>query len=50
MPKENFDNWTKLEEVSEKIMEWVLNIDKRPKTGSFIKIETNNSITTFNNI
>jgi dihydropteridine reductase len=47
MPKANFDNWTKTDEVGSKIFEWTTNVNSRPKNGSLVRIVTKNNETQY---
>lgn len=47
MPNANFDNWTKLDEVSGKLFDWAENPASRPRNGSLIRIVTHNNQTTY---
>jgi len=46
MTNADYSTWTPLPELSKKIIDWCNNIE-RPASGSLIKIETKNSITTY---
>jgi len=47
MPKANFDEWTPLETVGSKLLEWAAHTDKRPVSGSLITLKTTNKHTEF---
>ncbi|KAM9971693.1 hypothetical protein ACTFIW_011676 [Dictyostelium discoideum] len=50
MSDANFDDWTPLDQVSEKLFEWSTNSDSRPTNGSLVKFETKSKVTTWTNL
>lgn len=49
MPNANFSNWTSLDELSERIAEWIEG-KSTPKNGSLIKIETKSGKTNYESV
>jgi len=43
----NFDDWTPLDQVSEKLFEWSSKPESRPESGSLIGFETKSKVTTW---
>lgn len=46
MPNANFDDWTPLDTVAERLLKWARNEDL-PESGALIKITTKNKDTKF---
>jgi dihydropteridine reductase len=47
MPNANFDDWTPLDELSEKIVDWAQKQEGRPKSGSLIRVSTKDKVTSY---
>jgi len=47
MPTANFDDWTPVEEVAGKVLEWVQQKDTVPQSGSLVVVKTANKNTQF---
>lgn len=45
MPDADFTSWTPLLDISTRIFEWSSDAQKRPKSGSLVKIETQKGVT-----
>jgi len=50
MPKEDFGNWTPVDEVAKKLHDWFGNANNRPPSGSLIEVKTNAGVTQWTSV